>query len=140
MLINHPKAKVNDSKSASGVFIDFLSGLDDLEVSREHFWTLGLTMRNDITFFDHTFAGASSSATVEPKFVILKALQFPKTASLIVCYNHPSGNLNPSPADKDLTTKLIKAMDLMDLVLLDHLIVSDSNLTAYFSFADHGLL
>jgi DNA repair protein RadC len=63
-----------------------------------------------------------------------------KTAAtgIILAHNHPSGNLQPSSQDKDITKKIQEACKLLDITLLDHLIVVPED--AYFSFADEGLL
>jgi len=66
--------------------------------------------------------------------VILKSL----TTSIILAHNHPSGNLNPSEADKCLTQKIKNAGSLLDIKLLDHLILTPDG--DYFSFADEGML
>jgi DNA repair protein RadC len=58
---------------------------------------------------------------------------------IIISHNHPSGNLNPSEADRTLTEKVKKACDLMDIKLYDHIIVSPYE-GAYYSFADEGLI
>ncbi len=55
----------------------------------------------------------------------------------IVAHNHPSGNLNPSESDIKITTKIKEAGNLLDIQLLDHLIIYDSE---FYSFADNGLL
>jgi len=54
-----------------------------------------------------------------------------------VLHNHPSGSLQPSQADIDLTRRIKKAGELLDLPLLDHLIVSERG---YYSFADEGMM
>ena len=56
---------------------------------------------------------------------------------MVLCHNHPSGNLRPSRADEELTSKLKSAGQLMDINVVDHLIVSDEG---YYSFADEGIL
>ncbi len=66
--------------------------------------------------------------------VVLKSL----TTGIILCHNHPSGNLTPSAADKNLTQKIKNAGELLDVKLLDHIILTPNN--QYFSFADEGLL
>ena len=70
------------------------------------------------------------------KIILKEAIE--KTASgIIVCHNHPSGNMKPSQSDIKLTNKLKEACKLVDIPLLDHVIVSFSS---YYSFADEGLL
>ena len=66
--------------------------------------------------------------------VVLKSL----TTGIILCHNHPSGNLTPSSADKQLTQKIKQAGELLDVKLLDHIILTPDQ--TYFSFADEGLL
>jgi len=58
-------------------------------------------------------------------------------SGVVVAHNHPSGNLNPSESDTKITTKIKEAGILLDIQLLDHLIIYDSD---YYSFADNGLL
>lgn len=57
--------------------------------------------------------------------------------AIILVHNHPSGQLNPSQADNDITQKIKKAGNTLDIKLLDHLIITQNN---YFSFADAGIL
>ena len=66
--------------------------------------------------------------------VVLKSL----STGIIICHNHPSGNLTPSTADKNLTQKIKKAGEILDVKLLDHIILTPNR--QYFSFADEGLL
>jgi DNA repair protein RadC len=80
--------------------------------------------------------GGIAQTIVDPKRVFKAALEH-KTSSLILCHNHPSGNLNPSQADIKLTQKLIQASQTLDIQILDHIIVSN---TGYYSFADEGKL
>jgi len=68
--------------------------------------------------------------------VLKKALETGATG-LILAHNHPSGTLQASEADKQITQKLKTAAQSLDIKVLDHLIVTEK---AYFSFADHGLL
>jgi DNA repair protein RadC len=68
--------------------------------------------------------------------VFRKALEKSGTTSIILCHNHPSGNLQPSQADILLTKKLKKAGEVLDMTVFDHLIVSERG---YYSFADEGM-
>jgi DNA repair protein RadC len=78
------------------------------------------------------------SGTVTDVRIILQAALKSNASGLIVCHNHPSGNLNPSESDSRITQKLKEAGNIMDIQLLDHLIISPEN--DYYSFADNGLL
>jgi DNA repair protein RadC len=68
--------------------------------------------------------------------VMKKAIEY-LASGIIVCHNHPSGNLNPSESDSKITLKIKEAGNLMDIQLLDHIIVSGKD---YYSFADNGML
>jgi len=80
--------------------------------------------------------GGIAGVICDPKMVFQAAI-LANASSIILAHNHPSGNLKPSPADLNLTKKIKAGADLMDIVLLDHLILTEGH---YFSFADEGLL
>jgi DNA repair protein RadC len=79
--------------------------------------------------------GGITGTLVDVRLVFKTAIELGATA-LIVCHNHPSGNLTPSEADKKLTQKLKIAGQNLDILVLDHLIISENG---YFSFNDQGL-
>ena len=68
--------------------------------------------------------------------ILKKALEQDATA-IVLCHNHPSGNLKPSKADEDLTLKIKEAAKYFDIRVMDHIIVSEDG---YYSFADEGIL
>jgi DNA repair protein RadC len=76
------------------------------------------------------------SGTVTDVRVILQAAVLSNASGLIICHNHPSGNLNPSDADIRITQKIKEASGIMDIQLLDHLILTSDD--SYHSFADNG--
>ena len=78
------------------------------------------------------------SGTVTDVRILLQATIKANASGIIVCHNHPSGNLNPSESDTKLTQKIKEAGNLMDIQLLDHLILTTGD--NYYSFADNGLL
>jgi len=73
---------------------------------------------------------------VDPKLVFRCALE-DKASALILCHNHPSGNMKPSQADRQLTQRLIDAGKLLEIQILDHLIIGQNT---YLSFADEAML
>lgn len=103
---------------------------------RESFYVLLLNRRNEVSSYFRVSQGSQSGTVADPKIIFQIALKC-NASSLIVAHNHPSGNLNPSQADKELTCKLKEVGILLDLPLLDHLILTSEH---YFSFADEGLL
>ncbi len=76
----------------------------------------------------------STSADIR---LILKAALLESATGIFLCHNHPSGNIQPSKQDNDLTSKVFKAAQIMNIRLLDHIILTDGN---YFSYADEGVL
>jgi DNA repair protein RadC len=81
------------------------------------------------------FRGTIDAAAVYPREVIKEALRV-NAAAVIFAHNHPSGNSEPSNADKYITEKLLAAFNLMDIRVLDHLVIGDT----VTSFAERGLL
>ena len=80
--------------------------------------------------------GGTSETSADLRIVMKGAINT-LCSGIILCHNHPSGNIQPSPQDDRLTTRLKKAAQLMDIRLLDHIIISDKS---YYSYADEGKL
>ena len=80
--------------------------------------------------------GGMTGTVADPRIILKKALDL-RAVNMVLCHNHPSGNLTPSRADEEITHKLKNAAALMDIQVLDHIIVSRQG---YFSFADEGLI
>ena len=104
------------------------------DYSYEVFAVLFLNKANKINHYEVMSRGGIDGTVVDPKIILKKALEETAT-SLILCHNHPSGNLNPSNADKVLTKKITEAAALLDIKVIDHIIVSEMG---YYSFADEG--
>jgi DNA repair protein RadC len=95
-----------------------------------------LNRANRVNHFEIVSEGGITGTVADPRIILKKALE-QNAVSLIVCHNHPSGNLRPSRADEMLTQKLKDAAQLLDITVLDHIIVSDMG---YYSFADEGYI
>ena len=106
------------------------------DYSHEVFAVVFLNRANKINHFEILSTGGISHTIVDPRIIFKRALEV-KATSIILCHNHPSGNLKPSRQDKELTAKLKNAGDLIDIKVVDHLIVSDEG---YYSFADEGMI
>src|SRR5664280_1957004 len=78
------------------------------------------------------------SGTVTDVRLIYQAAIKANASGILICHNHPSGNLNPSESDTKITQKIKEAGNLLDIQLLDHLIITTDG--SYYSFADNGLL
>ena len=102
----------------------------------EIFAVVFLNRANKINHFEIISKGGLTGTVADPRIILKKALEKEATA-LVLCHNHPSGNLRPSKADEDLTNKIKEASKYFDIRVLDHIIVSEDG---YFSFADEGIL
>ncbi len=102
----------------------------------EHFYILLLSRNTEVIKLQKISSGGTSSTTADQKVIFKKALDH-LASSIILIHNHPSGNRNPSEADRKLTAKLKEAGKYLDIPVLDHIIFTESG---YFSFADEGFL
>jgi DNA repair protein RadC len=126
--------EVPQIKCSRDVF-DLLSPiLSDLP--HEEFWILFLNRSNKVINRMKLSQGGISGTVTDVRMVMKKAIEY-LASGIIVCHNHPSGNLNPSESDTKITQKIKEAGSIMDIQLLDHLIISDKD---YYSFADNGIL
>jgi DNA repair protein RadC len=126
--------EVPQIKCSKDVF-DLLSPiLSDL--AHEEFWILFLNRSNKVINRMKLSQGGISGTVTDVRLVMKKAIEY-LASGIIVCHNHPSGNLNPSESDTRITQKIKEAGNIMDIQLLDHLIVTEKE---YYSFADNGLL
>ncbi|MEI7424200.1 MAG: JAB domain-containing protein [Prolixibacteraceae bacterium] len=102
----------------------------------EEFWVIYLNRRNAILTSKKHSMGGMTGTVIDVRLVLKFALDIHATG-MILCHNHPSGNLEPSDADKSITRKLKEAAAIMEVPVIDHLIVTQFG---HFSFADEGLL
>jgi DNA repair protein RadC len=105
---------------------------------QEHFIVCYLNRANKMVGVYHISSGGITGTVCDPRIILGTALKV-AAISIILSHNHPSGNLKASPADIELTKRLVEAGKLMDINVLDHLIVTPEN-GKYFSFADQGLI
>lgn len=102
----------------------------------EQFKILLLDRGNNCLGFSEISTGGVSGSVADPKIIFSTLLQA-KASAVILFHNHPSGNLEPSKADLELTEKLCKAGKILDISVLDHQIVSPYG---YYSFVEKGIM
>ena len=129
------KVKISQSRDAYEVFFA-LYDKDTIEY-QEQFYLLLLNRANLVLGWIKLSQGGTSGTFVDPKIIFTLALKT-NASSIVLCHNHPSGNLKPSEQDITLTKNINNAGKIMDVKLLDHLIISSDDV--YYSFADEGLL
>jgi DNA repair protein RadC len=105
-------------------------------LTHEEFWVLYLNNSNKILNKHQLSKGGLVGTLVDVRVVFKKALEHAATG-IVLCHNHPSGSVDPSIQDKQITRKLQRASETMDIKILDHVIVTEK---AYFSFADSQIL
>ena len=97
---------------------------------------LFLNSQNQLIQFKKMFCGTINGTSVYPREVA-KAALLTNSAAVIFTHNHPSGLAKPSQADLRITKDLVQVLELIDVKVLDHVVVTTTN---YTSFAEHGLL
>ena len=125
------RQKVTSSKDIFELFKPMLTDLP-----HEEFWILLLNRANKVIKPTRISQGGVSGTIADTKMIFLSVVES-LASSIILCHNHPSGNLKPSNADISLTSKLKEAGKLLEIPVLDHIIFSDNG---YYSFADEGLM
>ena len=106
------------------------------ELPHEEFWIIYLNNSNKVIQRNQLSKGGITTTVVDIRLVLKEALEVGATGIILV-HNHPSGTLNPSKLDKQLTDKIKIASKSLDIQVLDHLIITEK---AYFSFTDENLL
>ena len=125
------KPKINSSKDA----FDLLKG-EMMDLPKEEFWVLLMNRANRVIKKKRVSEGGVSGTVADPKIIYKMALEELATG-IIVAHNHPSGNLQASQSDIDLTRKLKEAGKFLEIQLLDHIIIANQK---YLSFADEGMI
>ena len=125
------KPKITSSKDVANLMQPILG-----ELEHEEFWVLFLNNSNKVVAKSQISKGGLTATIVDIRLVFKRALEM-AAVGIIVCHNHPSGKLQPSNADKQLTQKIKEAGITLDIKLLDHLIITEKS---YFSFADEQIL
>ncbi|MEG1214773.1 MAG: DNA repair protein RadC [Leclercia sp.] len=104
------------------------------EEEREIFMVIFLDNQNRVLKHCRLFSGTLSHVEVHPREIVREAIKV-NAAGVILAHNHPSGRAEPSKADRDVTTRIMKCCQFMDIRVIDHLVIGRGE---YVSFAEHG--
>lgn len=126
-----PQEKIISAKSAFEMMSPILSDLP-----HEEFWIICLN-RNNRFISKHKISSGGVAGTVADMKMIFNIAVKELASGIILCHNHPSGNLNPSEQDKALTQNTKDAGKVLEILVLDHIIIAQQN---YVSFADNGMM
>ncbi len=123
--------KITQSKQVFDLMYPLLN-----DILHEQFWVLFLNNSNKILRKEKIAQGGITSTTVDLRIIFKAAVDY-QAVSIILCHNHPSGNINPSLSDKKLTNRIIDAGKILSIKILDHIIISNNK---FYSFADEGII
>jgi len=139
-LVYHSKVKAADrpkvlsSEDAYKILLDHWNK-DSIELLEE-FKVMLLNQRGALLGIYDLSKGGITATFVDPRLIYATALKA-EACSIILAHNHPSGELRPSRADEELTSKIVAGGKLLEIKVNDHLIITPDK---YFSFANVGLL
>ncbi len=122
---------IKSSKDAYMILSPLVSDLP-----HEEFWILLCNRANKVIHKEGIGKGGIHSVVVDSRIVIKSALLH-SASSMVLCHNHPSGNLKPSAEDMKLTQSVKAGAALFDINVLDHIIIGENS---YYSFADEGII
>jgi len=129
-----PKIKITTVNKAFEVLLS-LWDFGTIEL-QEEFKVLLLNRANEVLGIYPLSKGGITGTVVDSRLIFAVALKCNATG-ILLCHNHPSGNLKPSDADITLTRSIKKCADFLDITLIDHLIITRNG---YFSFSNEGKL
>ena len=104
------------------------------DLPTEEFWVLMLNQASKIIDKVKISAGGLSATAVDVRCILREAL-VKRASAIVLCHNHPSGNIRPSKEDDLLTRHVAQASECMDIRLVDHIILTDG---AFYSYSDEG--
>ena len=130
----YERPKINQSKHAFEILLNnWDHGMIEM---REQMKVILMNRANHVLGIFDVSTGGQAGTVCDPKIVFATALKA-NAAYIILAHNHPSGNLKPSSQDINLTRRFVEAGQLLDLLVVDHLIMTKRG---YYSFGDEGLI
>lgn len=123
--------KISCSKDSFNLMQRYFAGL-----KQEEFWIILLNRASKLISTEQVSKGSTGETLVDPKLILPLALDN-HASFMVMCHNHPSGNVNPSEEDIKLTRRLNAASAMLGITIADHLIFAGNS---YYSFADAGLI
>lgn len=128
------RPSIKSSKDAYEILINHWES-DKLDLL-EQFKVVLTNRANKVLGIIEIASGGISGVAVDLKLVFIAALKA-GASGILISHNHPSGNLTPSQPDLDLTRKIKKGCEILEITLLDHIILTSEK---YYSFADEGTI
>ncbi|MDC6386295.1 DNA repair protein [Flagellimonas taeanensis] len=135
-LTKEQRIKVLNSTDIYAIMQQVLLRENKIRRNQEHFWVVGLNHANKVLFVELIGLGAHNRVNADPPDVFRMAI-YKLASQLILVHNHPSGNLKGTDADILFTDHMLKAGKLLQIEVLDHLVITE---TDYTSFEDQGVM
>lgn len=130
------KIKVDSPESLYPILKDILLRENEIDQDKEHLWAIGLSNNLKLLYIELIGLGTKDTVLVEPMEIYSWALQ-KRCAFIAIAHNHPSGDLEPTKADKQITDRLIQVGKIVKLHLIEHMIISTES---FYSFKTEGLM
>ena len=111
----------------------WLASEDQIDQDKEHFWAVGLSGSHQVVYVELVTLGLVDQSHVHPRETFRRAISC-SCSAIIVAHNHPSGTLEPSPEDLDVTHRLKVAGDILGVEVLDHIIIARDG---FYSMSEH---
>jgi DNA repair protein RadC len=131
-----PGEEVSDPKQCQPIARRIIETLG--QTDREQICVIMLNVKNEIIGTNMVHTGYLNGSSIHPREVFKPALLL-NAGAIIMCHNHPSGGVEPSPEDLEVTTLIMKAAHVMQIPLHDHMIISTFD-DSYYSFLDAGII
>jgi DNA repair protein RadC len=133
VVLRNSKTTIRDAADVAKVFQDLLNLEDKIDQDKEHFYVMHLDSHRRINLVELVAIGTLTSATIHPRETYRRAVS-EGADSIIIAHNHPSGDPTPSEADMLITKQLREAGEIVDILMLDHIIFTE---TRFYSFLEN---
>ncbi len=130
------KKTVLNSHDIAVIMQQILKRENKIGRSQEHFWVVGLNNANKILFIELIGLGHQNRVTANPPDVFRMAI-YKLAVKMILVHNHPSGEVKHSKEDHEMTDRMLKVGEIINIDVIEHLIISE---TQYLSFSDAGII
>ena len=135
-LTEKQKVKIHTDKDLYPVLREVLLQANRTDQNKEHLWCCGLGANHLLLYLELVSLGTMFQSIVEPMDIFSWALQ-KQVPMIVLVHNHPSDELEPSEADKNLTDRMIQVGNIVNVKVVDHLIITTKD---YYSFERMGLM
>ena len=131
------KAAASNPEAIADILTNILKAEQSIDKVKEHFWGVYLDSRNYINRIELISLGTLNASLIHPRETLKPAIEG-NAAQFVVGHNHPSGEVEPSEDDLEITKRLAEAAKIMGIELLDHIIINEQG--SFYSFKAKGLM